>query len=149
MNRSNGHFLLIGSVYNVKNFSALYNQVIASSPMKRGKSSFKEWWWETIKWKWKAVLESPFWDFRNSWCNSYNYWSILSNRWSICINWSWCKPRVFETRFSSPCISFILVLWKHQWYDLYLKLTSTNSTCAILFIYVLWIKPVSITASKE
>jgi len=33
----------------VKNFSALYNQVIASLPVNRGKSNFTERGWETIE----------------------------------------------------------------------------------------------------
>ena len=101
-------FCSSGVLYNVKNFSAFYNQVIASSPVNRGKSNFIKRGWETIEVE--GCVGESFWDFRNSWCNSCNCWSIFSNHWSICINRSWCKPRVFETHFSSPCISFILVL---------------------------------------
>jgi len=65
------------SVYNVKNFLALYNQVITSSLVNRGKSSFIERGWETIEVK--GYTGESFWDFRSSWCNSYKCWSIFSN----------------------------------------------------------------------
>jgi len=70
-------------LYNVKNFLALYSQVIASSPVNRRKSSFIERRWEAIEVE--GCAGESFWDIRNSLCNSCNCWSILSNHWSICI----------------------------------------------------------------
>jgi len=146
-------FCSSGVLYNVKNFSVLYNQVIASSTMNRVKFIFIERGWETIEVK--GWTRESLRDFRNSWCNPY--WSIFSNRWSICINQSWCKPRVSEMHFSCPCISFILVLsamnnsMKAPMIRSVSKIKRKyqQRVCVQYCSYILWNKPVSITTTKK